>query len=769
MSVINILKSHNLEAFQEIDRMIESGITKIAAPRATGSGKTYLMGALAEKFNDENKIVLEPTKPLRDSIKDKFKEFGIENTDFMTYQKLIHMSDEDIAEMDYKVIFLDECHHGTAPVWGQKIGCLMATHSDSIVFGTSATVIRGDSVNVVETLFENNAIEELPLFTAIAKKILPVPTYVTAVYRLDDELEKLRKKVAASTNTKEEKQEFLEKIQYMKTHFEKSYGVPTILNKRIQEKSGRYLVFCKNKKHLDTMKDVVIGWFETAGIKNIHSYAVYSDYPDREKDYKEFCEDKSEAAKLMFSINILNEGIHIKNIDGVLMIRPTMSDIVYRQQLGRVLEAGNLGKHPLVLDLVNNFSSTGDGIGLLKEIKDAVAREKEGDPEFDDSDFMDIDTFFVLENVIEIQEMFKEIEGRLQGSWDLYIKALTQYKEREGDCLVPERHFEVLDGKKISLGNWCKNMRDTKKGRQRFVLSIEMQEQLNQLGFIWDISRYNFENNLNAVVEYYKENGEYPSAKSPNLENRKLGVFVQNNKKKYKKGQMASWKIKLIEEALPDLLDKKSRNERMFDEFIYYVKLFKERYGHVDIKQNDVIDSYKIGKKLGNIKIAFNNGRLPTYKRIKIEELGILLENKFHNMLNNKIALAKNALNEGVIITNQNKYYQNVNLYDWYLQHKNKLSIEDAKVMSRLIPKKRKMAVNIIDIENSQTNIYSSVKEAGKALHDEFHAVGSDKGGESAIRKHISGIARKPYKDRFMFYYATDEDAKKYFSDNKVS
>ena len=434
MSVINILKSHNLEAFQEIDRMIESGITKIAAPRATGSGKTYLMGALAEKFNDENKIVLEPTKPLRDSIKDKFKEFGIENTDFMTYQKLIHMSDEDIAEMDYKVIFLDECHHGTAPVWGQKIGCLMATHSDSIVFGTSATVIRGDSVNVVETLFENNAIEELPLSTAIAKKILPVPTYVTAIYRLDDELEKLRKKVAAATNTKEEKQEFLEKIQYMKTHFEKSYGVPAILNKRIQEKSGRYLVFCKNKKHLDTMKDVVIGWFKTAGIKNIHSYAVYSEYPDREKDYKEFCADKSEAAKLMFSINVLNEGIHIKNIDGVLMIRPTMSDIVYRQQLGRVLEAGNLGKHPLVLDLVNNFSSTGDGMGLLKEIKDAVAKEKEGDPEFNDSGFEDIDTFFVLEQVVEIQEMFKEIEGGLQGrAWtEEEIEILKKWYPIEG-------------------------------------------------------------------------------------------------------------------------------------------------------------------------------------------------------------------------------------------------------------------------------------------------------------------------------------------------
>ena len=160
MRVMDDLKLHNLEAFQEINKMIESGIKKIAAPRATGSGKTHLMGALAEKYNDEKKLVLEPTRPLLDSIKDKFKYFGIVNTDFIPYQKLIRMSDEDIAEMDYKVIFLDECHHGTAPIWGQKINYLMATHADSIIFGTSATTVRNDGVNVVETIFEGNAIGE---------------------------------------------------------------------------------------------------------------------------------------------------------------------------------------------------------------------------------------------------------------------------------------------------------------------------------------------------------------------------------------------------------------------------------------------------------------------------------------------------------------------------------------------------------------------------------------------------------------------------------
>lgn len=411
---VDLLK-HNQKAFKEINKMIELGIKKIAAPRATGSGKTYLMGALAERYNDDKKLVLEPARPLLNSVKEKFDEFGIANTDFITYQKLIRMSDEDIAEMDYKLIFLDECHHGTAPIWGQKINCLINTHSDSIIFGTSATTVRNDGVNVVETLFDGNAIGELPLSTAIARKVLPCPHYISTIYRLDDELDKLKKKVENSTNTKSEKKEFYEKMQSMKLHFEKSYGVPLILNKYVKVKNGRYLVFCKDKKHLDAMRDVVIDWFHTAGIKNVHSYAVYSDYPDKEKDYKAFCEDNSDALKLLFSINMLNEGLHIKDISGVLMLRTTQSILVYLQQLGRLVEAKNLDKYLLVFDFVNNFSSVNDGVGLLKEIKEAIAREKESDPNFDDFGFEDIDTFFVVEQILEIQEMFREIEGRLRG------------------------------------------------------------------------------------------------------------------------------------------------------------------------------------------------------------------------------------------------------------------------------------------------------------------------------------------------------------------
>ncbi len=633
------LYEHNLEAFQEINKMLESGIKKIAAPRATGSGKTYLMGALAEKFNDDKKLVLEPTRPLLNSIKEKFDEFSIVNTDFMTYQKLIHMSDDDIAAMDYKLIFLDECHHGTAPIWGQKIDCLLSTHSDSIIFGTSATTVRNDGVDVVETIFEGNAIGELPLSTAIARKVLPCPHYITAIYRLDDEFEKLKKRIEASTNTREEKKEFYEKMKIMKSHFEKSYGIPLILNKYIKVKNGKYLVFCKDKKHLDAMRSVVIGWFRTAGIKDIHSYAVYSDYPDKEKDYKAFCDDNSDSAKILFSINMLNEGLHMEDISGVLMLRTTQSNLIYLQQLGRLLEAGNLGKYLLVFDFVNNFSSVNDGIGLLREIKDAVKKEKESDPDFDDSGFEDIDTFFVMEQIVEIQEMFKKIEGRLEGGWDLYIKALKQYKKREGDCLVSWNHIEIVDDDSVKLGYWCQNVCRAKKGKEKYLMNLtpERLKQLNELGFVWEKNDA-FTENVNNCIKFYEEKKRKPSRYSGDKYERKLGNFLLNSERNIKKYNYSQQKIDLLKQ-IPTFLEKKSKGK----------------------------------------------------------------------------------------------------------------------------------PVKVIDIKNKCILIFPSITETSKALCKTYQVTKSDRGAISLICNHLSDSKMPPYKDRFMFYYATDEEVKKYLEDGKVS
>ena len=746
------LYEHNLVAFQEINKMLESGIKRIAAPRATGSGKTYLMGALAERFNDDKKLVLEPTRPLLNSIKEKFDEFGIANTDFITYQKLIRMSDEDIAEMDYKLIFLDECHHGTAPVWGQKTNYLMETHLDSIIFGTSATTVRNDGVNVVESLFEGNAISELPLSTAIARKVLPCPHYITAIYRLDDEFEKLKKKVENATNTKAEKRELLKKIRTMQFHFEKSYGIPTILNKYIKVRNGRYLVFCKNRKHLDTMRDVVVDWFRTAGIKDVHSYAVYSDYPDKEKDYKEFCEDSSDALKILFSINMLNEGLHIQDISGVLMLRTTLSILIYLQQLGRLLEAENIDKYLLVFDFVNNFSSVNDGIGLLKEIKDAVAREKESDPNFDDSGFEDIDTFFVLDQVLEIQEMFREIEGRLEGNWDVMFKEYCKFYEENGHGDVPKtKEYRRLN-------TWCKNQRSN---LDNDVLQAERKQLLDENNFIWDVLKYRFEKNVFDCIAFYEKNGRLPSICSENIEERELMGRI-NNYKNYM-SDYPQWKQNLLK-MIPTLFDEKVSR---FDAFYSMALIYKQKYGHVDIKNNDVIGEYKIGRIYNLLTYDHEIGKLTDEQVRKLGSLGIdVTVRKSKKRYDDKIHLAQQALSEGIVLSKKNRIYKGVDLYKWYYSHKSSFSKEQLSIFKRIICKHEK-TIKIIDLRNKQANIYLSIAKVAEALYSEFNVTKNNRSAMSSILNHLSGKVTTPYKGRFMFYYATDEEVKKFLEDSK--
>lgn len=340
------LLEHNQEAYEKIREALAGGTRKLAISHATGTGKSYIICKLFEDYNNEKKLVLVPSTYIRDQLQELFEKYDIANADIMLYQKLIKLKDEEISSMSYQIIALDEFHHDTSKVWGEKVKTLIESHTDSIIFGTTATPIRSDGVNALDELFEGNCVSELPLSTAIAKKILPIPVYIGALYSLDEELEQLREKVENATNTDDEKKELYEKINSMRKQIEKSYGMPIILNKHIKDGEGKYLVFCKNKRHLAEIKDTVIEWFNIAGFKDIHSYVVHSSYEGKDKEYKAFCDDTSHSLKLLFCVNMLNEGLHLSDISGVLLLRPTNSNIVWLQQIGRCIESNN-SKNPV--------------------------------------------------------------------------------------------------------------------------------------------------------------------------------------------------------------------------------------------------------------------------------------------------------------------------------------------------------------------------------------------------------------------------------------
>lgn len=597
------LRPHNEEAYKKVTEMIAEGKKRIAISHATGTGKSYIIAQLCEDYNQDKKLVLVPSNYIIEQMEKLFLKYHIGNTDFMPYQKLIKMSDEDIAAMDYQLIILDEYHHNTSKVWGSKIRHLMNTHPDAVIFGTSATPVRSDKINTIDALFDGNCASELPLSQAIAKKIVPLPKYVAALYTLDDELERLREKVDRATNTKEEKKEFYKRINAMRSQIEKSYGMPIILNKHIKDKQGKYLVFCKDKKHLDTIKDTAIEWFKTAGFKDIHAYTVYSKCAQKKAEYDAFCADTSSSLKLLFCVNMLNEGLHLDNISGVLLLRPTCSHIVFTQQIGRAIEAGNK-ETPIIFDCVNNFSGVRDGMKLLMEIKAAIRKEKGENPAFDEGYFIDIDTFFITEMVQNVQDMFAEIEGRLTSSWELYIKALKQYKEREGNCLVPGKYVEVMeDGTKVNLGYWVARIRFTKEND---LLTNEKITKLNNLGFCWNQKKEPFFTFIKYLMDYKECNHHCDIKNNESFNGYPIGKKFSNYVYKYKHSMLDKADCMMLENVLGTVKDRyeitHEKNCKLAEECISESNIISKKnrnYKNIDLYEwvtGTLRRRYEIGK-----------------------------------------------------------------------------------------------------------------------------------------------------------------------------
>lgn len=459
---------------------------------------------------------------------------------------------------------------------------------------------------------------------------------------------------------------------------------------------------------------------------------------------------------------MLAEGIH-GDIDGVIMLRNTISPNMYFQMIGRAFSCGKK-TIPLIIDLVANsqfISETADNFpnelrGEIERRKEECKKEgKEYDPGFD------VDDFIIMDQFMDVVSGFKAIEERLQGSWDLYIKALKQYKEREGDCLVPQKHNEILEnGIRVPLGNWVSNMRNTKNGEGKSLLTAERIKQLDELNFIWDELKYRFEINVNACIKFFEKYGRKPNKNSDNEYEKKLGIFWCLNRNKQ---NLPQWKVNLLLQ-IPSFFKKEDIST--YEKFYKRALIYKEKYGNLDFKKDDQINGRNIYRLYNSLKSK--RSKLTKEQIEKLKDIGVDLNiDKVRENYNRKMELAKQAVNEGVIISCQNKFYEGVNFYNFKNIHMKSFTNEEREIMNKLVPNPGCMKpVNVIDVKNEQIYMYPSIKDAGRALYSNFHIVGSDKAGLSAIIKRLRGETKNPFYKGFRFEYADDEVS---LRDDKIS
>lgn len=744
------LKPHNLETYDKVKEIFKTK-NRACCVQPTGSGKSYLALKLFEDNPSARKLVLEPQHYIREQLQAKVTE-DMGTVQFITYSKLAKMSDEDIAALEPDIIVLDEFHRAGAKEWGGKgVQRLLESYPESKVLGLSATPIRylDSGRNMAEELFDGAMANNISLAEAIVRRILPLPRYITGMYLLDGEVESINKKIEQSYNSPEEKKALLKQVREMKKQLDKSNGVSSILHKYILEPNGKYIVFCKDIKHLNQMKPMLEQWFAEAGFQNIRLYVVHSKNENKDAEFKKFKDDDGDGIRLCLVVSMLNEGVHVDDIDGVIMLRNTISAGLFFQQIGRAISCNSKGI-PLILDLVANVQSVTE-CNLKTDIEREIQKEKERNKGFS-SEGLEVDKFFVMDQVLDVISAFKGIEERLKDSWDVHFRALERYKDREGDCLVPAKHIEVLeDGTKVKLGQWVSHIRDSKSGLGCYSLLKEREQQLERMGFIWNVYKYQFEKNVNDCMEFYERNKRKPSQCSKNKKEKKLGSFWARQANEKRNSKLQLWKIELLNQMPGFNKVKESR----FDKFYKMAVEFIRRNGHTNIKAVDIIEGYKIGNVYRALLKEYKEDKLTNAQVEKLGEIGIdITIRKNDKIFKTKMELSRKGVYEGVKLSKRNKFYQDVNLYAWYIDNKTKFTNNELEIMNKLIPNNKTQPIKMIDIKCNQENTYPSIVEAQDALCNEYHILNREKGGRSAIYRRLSGKTKSPYRGRFIFQYA---------------
>ena len=337
-----ILFKHNQKAYDAaLSMMDEAG--KAAVTHPTGTGKSFIGFKLAEQHPGLRIFWLAPSeyiyKTQIENLKTATGGYTPDNIEFMTYAKLMITSEGGIEEIQPSYIVLDEFHRCGAAEWGKGVERLLEAYPDVPILGLSATNIRylDDQRDMAEELFDGNVASEMTLGEAIVRNILLPPVYITSVYSYQKDLEKYRRKVERARNAvaRDHAQKYLDALRRALT---KADGLDVVFDKHIKDRCGKFIVFCASVEHMNEMKGRVPEWFGKVDSEP-HIYSVYAEDSASDKEFVAFKQDSSKHLKLLFCINMLNEGVHVEDISGVILFRPTVSPIIYKQQIGRALSA----------------------------------------------------------------------------------------------------------------------------------------------------------------------------------------------------------------------------------------------------------------------------------------------------------------------------------------------------------------------------------------------------------------------------------------------
>src|SRR5690606_18031542 len=234
------------------------------------------------------------------------------------------------------VVIIDEFHHAAAPTYKALLEHLLPRE----LLGLTATPERGDDEPILQW-FDGRIAAELRLWDAIEQHRL-VPF---AYYGIADGTD--YRQVSWRRGRGYDPQELSNLVTGDQVLARRI--IANVIQTVPNQASMRALGFCVSVAHAYFMADQ----FNAAGIASI---SVSAQTPQDERKQALQALAKGEL-RVVFSVDLFNEGVDIPSVDTLLLLRPTDSPTVFLQQLGRGLRREPNKSLCTVMDFVGQHHS----------------------------------------------------------------------------------------------------------------------------------------------------------------------------------------------------------------------------------------------------------------------------------------------------------------------------------------------------------------------------------------------------------------------------
>ncbi|HBO31568.1 MAG TPA: NgoFVII family restriction endonuclease [Lachnospiraceae bacterium] len=388
-----------IEAICALEHTRAEGASRALISAATGVGKTYLAAFDSKKYKrvlfvaHKEEILRQAAESFQNVRKSDdygFFDGNAKCTDksvifasVATLGKSEYLNETYFPKNYFDYVVIDEFHHAVNDQYMR----IVEYFKPQFLLGLTATPERMDGRNIYE-ICDYNVPYEISLKDAINKGML-VPFHYYGIFDKTDysQLHQVRGKY--------------DDRELNQTYIGNERRYELIYKNYCKYGSKRALGFCCSKEHA---KDMAKEFCR----RGIPSVAVYSDA------HGEYTEDRSIAIpklmqgeiRVIFSVDMFNEGVDIPAVDMVMFLRPTESPIVFLQQLGRGLRK-SMGKEYLnVLDFIGNYEKAGRVRFLLtgKTFSETKTYNPADRTDYPDDCMIDFD--------LELIDLFAEMDKR---------------------------------------------------------------------------------------------------------------------------------------------------------------------------------------------------------------------------------------------------------------------------------------------------------------------------------------------------------------------